>query len=252
MFITNRHKQKISVIVERPERQSGLVFVMNGLGGWKDQPHIVAIAEAFRENDYTTVRFDTTNTFGESDGRYEDATTTNYYEDLEDVIDWAQTQDWFVDPFAVAGHSLGGICTALYAERHPEQVQTVLPISTVVSGQLSGEAHGTKMLEQWQRDGWHERESETIKGRIKRLPWSHMVDRLQYDLMPGVGKLTMPVLLVVGSKDETTPLKHQQILFDALPDKKALHVIAGGPHTFRSAEHITELKTVISDWLKDL
>jgi len=91
-FIKNRKDQKIAVLIEKPEHPKGLVFVMHGLSGFKEQPHIEAYANAFFENGYTAIRFDTTNTFGESDGNYEDATTTNYYEDLEDVINWAKSQ----------------------------------------------------------------------------------------------------------------------------------------------------------------
>ena len=59
---------------------------MHGLGGFKEQKHIQTFADAFLENNFTVVLFDTTHTYGESEGKYEDATTTNYYEDLEDVI----------------------------------------------------------------------------------------------------------------------------------------------------------------------
>lgn len=86
IFIQNRKDQKISVIVEKAEDQKGLAFVMHGLGGFKEQPHIQTFADAFKEDGFTVVRFDTTNTFGESDGNYEDATVTNYYEDLEDRV----------------------------------------------------------------------------------------------------------------------------------------------------------------------
>src|SRR3989338_5280761 len=122
-FIKNRKGQKIAVLVERPENLKGLAFVMHGLGGFKEQPHIRAIAEAFLESGYTVIRFDTTNTFGESEGNYEDATTTNYYEDLEDVIEWSKNQLWYKEPFALGGHNLGGICSALYAEKYPEKVK---------------------------------------------------------------------------------------------------------------------------------
>src|SRR3989344_2324756 len=101
--IKNRNKQNVVVIVEQSTPQKCLAFVMHGLGGKKDQPQIIAITEVLKQNKYSVVRFDTTNTFGESDGNYEDATTTNYYEDLEDVIEWASKQSWYQEPFILCG-----------------------------------------------------------------------------------------------------------------------------------------------------
>lgn len=124
-------------IVEESLASQGLAFVMHGLGGFKEQPHIRVMAEAFKQKGLTVVTFDTTNSIGESDGKYEDATTTNYYEDLEDVIVWASRQPWYKKPFYLAGHSLGGICTALFSEKYPDKVKALAPISTVVSGKLS-------------------------------------------------------------------------------------------------------------------
>jgi len=91
-FIKNRDGAKVCVVVEGPGTKNKLAFVMHGLGGNKKQGHIRAMAEAFLELGYTVVTFDTTNSFGESDGNYEDATITNYYADLEDVIAWASEQ----------------------------------------------------------------------------------------------------------------------------------------------------------------
>ena len=63
LFIQNRKGQKLSVIVEGEEKAGPLAFVMHGLGGWKEQPHIQVFAEAFLNNGFTVVRFDTANTF---------------------------------------------------------------------------------------------------------------------------------------------------------------------------------------------
>ena len=35
-FVKNRQEQKLSVIIEKSENQKGLVFVMHGLGGFKE------------------------------------------------------------------------------------------------------------------------------------------------------------------------------------------------------------------------
>lgn len=114
---------------------------MHGLSGNKDQPHIATFVNAFEEKGFTVVRFDTTNTFGESDGRYEDATVTNYYQDLEDAIEASVPESWYQEPFCLAGHSLGAMCTTLYAETFPDRVRALAPISIAVSGTLSVEAH---------------------------------------------------------------------------------------------------------------
>jgi predicted alpha/beta-fold hydrolase len=81
--IHNRKGQKIVTVIEN-EKGSRLAIVMHGLGGHKDQPEIRTFAEAYLDEGFTVVTFDTTHSYGESDGKYEDATTTNYYTDLED------------------------------------------------------------------------------------------------------------------------------------------------------------------------
>jgi len=253
--IQNRRGKQIAVVVEVAKNPAGLAFVMHGLGGFKEQDHIQVIADAFGERNFTVVRFDTTNSLGESDGRYEDATITSYYEDLEDVIAWAGTQVWYQEPFVLSGHSLGGICTALYAEKFPGKVRALAPVSPVVSGKLSVEAHQHSDAEEfvkWEQTGWKEEESRSQPGIVKRLPWSHIIDRLKYDLIPNVSKLTMPVLLIVGERDTTTPAEHVKLLFDALPGKKEFHVIKEAPHTFREPEDLQEIKDIFVEWIDSL
>ena len=252
-FIKNRKDKKIAVVVKQ-NGTKGLAFIMHGLGGFKEQPHIQTFTDAFIENGFTVVLFDTTNTFGESDGNYEDATTTNYYEDLEDVIDWAKTQDWYQEPFWLVGHSLGSISTILYAEKFPTKVKGLAPISTVVSGALSLETPQYKnntVLADWERTGIKEKSSESKPGFIKRLKWSHVADRMKYDVLNEVSKLTMPVLMIVGEHDTSTPAEHQKILFEKLLGKKELHIIKNAPHTFRAPEHLVEIKEIFDKWIKN-
>lgn len=246
--IKNRKGQNIVVLVEKTQNSRGLAIVMHGLSGNKEQSHIVTFAEAFKKKGYTVIRFDTTNTFGESDGKYEDATVTNYFEDLEDVIAWAKNQPWFIKPFCLAGHSLGGISIILYAEKHPNEIKGLAPISTVVSGKLSAET-SKHILDEWEKTGWREEISTTVPGRIKKLPWSHMVDRLKYDVLPEVYKLTMPILLIVGDKDDRTPLEHQKLLYDKLLGKKEFHVIENAPHTFVNPSQLVEIKKILLKWI---
>ncbi len=249
IFINNRKNQKIAVLVERAKENKGLAFVMHGLGGFKEQPYVKTFADAFLESGFNVVIFDTTNSFGESEGKYEDATTTNYYEDLEDVIKWAKSQDFYSEPFFLVGHSLGGISTGMYAENFPREVKGVAPISTVVSGKISFEAHDFEELEKWKKTGWRTKVGYS-SGIKKTLKWTHMEDRLKHDLLLKVNNLTMPVLLIVGENDLSTPPKHQKVLYDAISGEKELHVIKDAPHTFREDVHLNEIKKIFFEWIK--
>ncbi len=256
LFIKNRKGQNISVLVDETKEQKGLAFLMHGLGSSKERPHMKVLTEAFNENGLSVVRFDTTNTIGESDGNYEDATVTNYFEDLEDVISWSKTQTWYKEPFYLLGHSLGGICTTLYAERHIGEVKGLAPISTVVSGKLSEEAAmelNPEDYKKWKESGWRISESSSQPGTFKKLRWSHMEDRLGYDLIPGANTLIMPVLLITGSEDTSTPPKHVEILFNAIPhSNKSHHIIQGAPHSFKNPEYLAEIKLIVKNWIQSV
>jgi pimeloyl-ACP methyl ester carboxylesterase len=249
--IQNRKGQAIAIILDESDTPKGLAFVMHGLGGRKEEPHIQTFAAAFQDNGFTVVRFDTTNSVGESGGNLVDATLTSSYEDLEDVIGWAATQSWYQEPFILAGHSLGGISSALFAQKYPEKVKALAPISAVVSGALTEVSPEFQAIAaDWQKNGIREWQSNSQPGVVKRLKWSHVEDRRKYDLLPQAAKLTMPVLMIVGELDDVTPPEHQQMLYDRLPGEKELHIIKGSYHTFRDQQHLDEIRTIFINWIK--
>jgi len=254
-FIKNRKGQEIAVVIDKPNKQQGLVFVIHGLGGFKEQYQMEAMAKAFRDNNYTVIRFDTTNSIGESGGKLEDATMTNYYQDLEDVVEWAKSKDWYQEPFCLTGHSVGGFCVIWFAMNHPQKVKAIAPISPVVSGELFSQTKEiSEELESWKNTGIREWESTSKPGLIKRLKYDFIEDSYQYDLLKAVEQIRVPILLVIGELDETTPLKHQRLLYQALPSnqKKELHIINGARHTFAEEGALEQLESIISEWVRKI
>ena len=87
---------------------------------------------------------------------------------------------------------------------------------------------------------------------IKKLRWPQFKeDILKYDIFAGTDKLTMPVLLVVGSKDTGTPPEEQKILYDKLNTDKELHIIEGSKHTFKERGHLRQLYNIFDKWIKN-
>lgn len=246
-FIKNRKNQNIAVIIEESENQKGLVFVMHGLGDSKDSDHIKIYAKCFKDNEYTVIRFDTTNTFGESDGTFEDGNIRTYYEDLEDVINRSKSQSFFKTPFVLCGHSLWAICSAFYAEEHSEKVKALVPTATPINAELSKQNYSKKELEDREKTGRLTEDWWEFNVRIK---WSYMQAKEDFDLLKNVHKLTMPVLMIVGEFDSLS--KQQKNLFDSLPGLKELHIIKNAPHTFRKKEHLEEIYQIFDKRIKKL
>jgi pimeloyl-ACP methyl ester carboxylesterase len=252
LSIKNRNNVALSVKVEGEDNRRGLVFIAHGLGGFKEQVHIRAMAEAFLEAGYKVVSHDAANTIGESGGRVEDATLTSYFEDFEDVIAWSKGQSWYKAPFVLAGHSLGAACSLLYALKYPERVKAIAPISAFVSGKLYERALPPEVLKTWEDQGYMEEESASKPGVIKNISWGFIEDGRKYDLQELAAGIECPVLLVVGSKDTGTPVELQKQLMQKLSGPKELHVIDGSPHTMRQPQHVAELKRVVFEWITKL
>ncbi|MEY2640771.1 MAG: hypothetical protein RL150_164 [Candidatus Parcubacteria bacterium] len=252
--LTNRHGLKIVGVLECDRAEpAGTCVIMHGWGGHRNKPTVQAIKKAFLAAGFQTFNVDATHSFGESGGDFEQSTLQTFWEDFEDATTWAKTQDWFVGPLAVAGHSKGAYAAARYAEEHPDDVTFAVPVAPVVSGELSFAAYKTynpEKLAAWERDGVLVRTGS--EGDVKKQHWSQMLERLNHT-PPDAAHLTMPVLLLVGSQDTSCPPEHIQVLFDALPaGNKTMHVFEGFPHSFHEAHEQEACTTRIQKWLEEV
>lgn len=255
--IKNRKSLVMVGKILKPDNPIGLSFVMHGLGGYKEELHIDLIANTLFKNNYIVINFDATNSKGESEGKYENATMKFHYEDLVDIINWAKSQTWYKEPFIIAGHSMGGYAVARYAEEFPLEVKAVFPFGAVFSGKDIFETYKKfrpEELKDWEETGWTHRTSKSKPEFEMKLPWSHMEERLKHDLKPMVSKITMPILFVVGENDNSCPPSDQKKFYDLLPEDttKEFHIVKGVGHVFREPEHLNELKEIFNNWLKKI
>jgi pimeloyl-ACP methyl ester carboxylesterase len=257
--IKNRRGLKLVIQVDTPDNPTNLAFVAHGQGGFKQEKHIQAFADAFMENNFRVVRFDATHALGESEGELIDVTYDNYIEDLQDVINWARTQDWFQQPFALCGHSMGAQSTAWYAEHHPEEVLCLAPMAPTINYELYIYTLDPAEKKLWQKQGYIKQASNSRPGLIKTIGWGVNETLKKYDLLPQANNLTMPTLVVVGEFDEPCPPKNQKILIDSLgSDNKKLLIIKNANHNYRNPStqqygaELQEAKTALSTWLHSL
>lgn len=242
---------------EKPADSIGnepLAIVQHGYSGSMDQPHIRAIAETFRRHGFPTLSLDATHSFNASDGNLEDSSILTHLHDLEDCIGWAKGQTWYREPFALAGQSLGGYTVLHYAEEHPEEISLLFPCSAVTTGKKLAEAFERNLpgtiFSDWKNKGFQEIESWDGSGKRGRRPFSWLTGMAGYDAYENIEKLTMPVLMVVGSNDIPTPPDHQLMFYNLLPEPKEMHIIPGSDHSFSEAPHREKMAEILGKWIE--
>lgn len=251
--VKNRLGLSIIIEITKPKNPAGLVFLQHGVSGCKEEPHIQTIRDQFLNNDYIVVSIDSTNGFGASDGNLENFTATTHYHDLEDIVLWCGDQDFYREPFILTGHSMGGFSVLKYTIDHPEKVKAVAPISIAVSGDLLDQAYEKKDPElhaQWQREGRILRQSRAHPDRTGYLSFNFIEDFKKYNLLESAHKIQVPVLLMVGENDPSTPPGDQQSLFDILKSDKELSIVKNAGHSFIAASERKELARYLDHWIK--
>ncbi|MEI6775086.1 MAG: alpha/beta hydrolase [bacterium] len=138
----------------------------------------------------------------------------------------------------------------VYAEKSPNEIKALAPISTLISGELSKMKYSAEELAEREKTGRQIRPRSN--GGIKKLKWSHFIDRMKYNIIPNAKNLTMPVLMIVGDVDKSAPIIHQQLLFDQVPNKKELHIIRGAAHDFKEPHHVEEIYQIFDKRIKKL
>lgn len=221
--IKNRNKRNIVVVTKVNKNQIGLAIIVHGLGGYKEQAFLENSASCLYSLGYTTIQYDSTNTFGESDGEYEEATVTQYLHDLEDILNWSMEKDWFETPLLV-GHSLGGLISSLYANEN--KIKALITLNPAIFSKKG------------------KRKDEGVKdprtGETHFLKKSFITDYVKYDFIETIRSLSVPILTVVSDKD----YNRNKESFDTMQ----ITIIEDTGHNFKGKEE--EVGESVCSWVK--
>ena len=237
--------------IGNPEDRS-IIFV-HGAGGsaatWFMQLRGLSI-------DYHVVAIEL-NGHGKSPDRAEKDIVHSYLHDIHEVV------AKFDKPI-LAGHSMGGALTQLYALNHSENLCGIilvgtgarLRVSPIVFDLLDNDFEGyIKSLGHFM---FHEDTSEEMieasKHEVRKCPAS--IIRRDYDLcnnfdiMEKVSQIKLPTLIIVGEEDFMTPVKYSKYLHDKI-EGSVIHVIKTGGHSVM-LEQSGSFNRLIADWVKGL
>lgn len=247
VWIENAQKETIYLQIEGNENAGNkkLAVIQHGLASNMEHPAVQTVKKAFRDKGYTVITFDSRYSLGKSDGDVINVRLSAFEDDLKTVIGWAKNQGIYSEPFALAGHSLGGASVLQYAAENPSAVDYAVPVTPVVSGKRWEESCMANMLDfcrNWKRNGHYD-------YRAAVIPYEVVEQAKNYDALRLAKDIRAKVLLVTAEDDNVIEPKDVKALYDALQTKKSLGVISDGGHNFTTEQSRRQLYDLVTDFL---
>ena len=245
-WIKNSQGEPIYLQVDGAE-DSGhkkLAIIQHGLASNMEHPAVQAARKAFRAKGYVVVMFDSRYSMGKSGRGVINARLSTFEDDLQTVIAWAKKQNFYHEPFALAGHSLGGASVLAYAAAYPAQVAYLVPITPVISGQRWEDfcLSNLSFCRDWKKNGFYVYDGEQISYQVVETAKT-------YDALALSGRIKADVLLIAAEKDAVVKSEDVEDLYHALQTNKRLAVVPEGGHNFESRQYQQRLYKDILDFL---
>ena len=248
IWLTNSRRQRLAADIARPSDAPGKasVLVLHGLGGHRNEPHIVAVARAIAERGIITMRVDLANNAGESEGSFRNLTLSGEVDDAEDALDSLLALDGNAERrIGVAGHSAGGLVAMLLAARRSE-VESLALMSAVFDAPAYFRTNFADREAEWRRRG----AIEIGGGRM--LGIGFFDDLANWDVQRTASLVTAPAIIVHGDADaEVVPAEAHECERHLASTRIELHMIAGADHTYTQEPWRIEAADVVGAWFSD-
>ena len=155
-------------------------------------------------------------------------TFTGHYQDLEDAIEWAKTQDFYREPFALAGQSLGAASCLRYAGEFPNKVNTlIIAACPFIDGYNL--VYADPMMKEIEKNGFYDKVSKST-GRTLHITKAFNEDLKRQDLTHYIVDVVAHTFIIQGLKDSQFIIENSEKIRDLLKSNKEYHPLNNVPH----------------------
>ncbi|MFW9849217.1 MAG: alpha/beta fold hydrolase [Candidatus Thorarchaeota archaeon] len=197
------------------------------------------------------------NGHGKSPDRSESAVTESYIKDIHSVVTKFELP-------VLAGHSMGGALTQIYALEYPEMLKGVILVSTgsrlkvlpsifeLVENDFESyiESVRTFMFDESASEKLISGSQDEIRKCPPKIISRDFQECNRFDIMETVEKIKIPTLIIVGENDMMTPVKYSQYMHDRIEGSE-MHIIPRAGHSVM-LEQYEEFNQIIYDWVSTL
>jgi alpha-beta hydrolase superfamily lysophospholipase len=236
----NVREQKLVGIFHHPASEpKAAVILCHGMESSKESEKLVTLSRRLSERGILALRFDFAGS-GESEGKFEEITYSGEVEDLRAAYE--VVMKYRPKKIGVLGSSMGGTVALLFAAEE-QNVAALVTIAAPVHPERFSERLSTpEDTEQWRAQGF-------IEYHGRRLNVSLLHDLEVLDVPKAARKISCPVLVIHGDKDDIVPVEEGHELFAELAAPKRLCIIEGSGHRLTEPAHLQKALAESIDWL---
>ena len=227
----NSKGQKLVGIIHLPEGEGKfpIVIYCHGYRSTKESSKAVDLSKTLPEKRIILFRFDFSGR-GESEGKFEDATVTQYIDDLKCLIDFIRNLDYIdSNKINVVGNSLGGLVSLQEIAKDSRVKCLVLQSPVSVFPWRKTNEFSDENVKKWKEKGWIYTHSHKF-GDLK-LNYNFYEDGLQYNDYSVYKEIKIPVLVIHGTRDESVLIESAKELIKYLKNPEFI-ALEGANHTY--------------------
>lgn len=245
LFFNNRRENKLCGILSDPkeDQTKPVIILCHGFSTNKDGKTCLRLEEILNNQSISTFRFDFAG-HGESEGRFEDTTTSGAVDDVLAVLRFIKKRGY--KKIGLMGSSFGGMAGILTASQSHELYLLALksPLSDYKSTDLTGRSE--REIQYWKEKGFIEFKSGDNETR--RLNYSFHEDAQQIDAYGAAKNIKVPTLIVHGEADKAVPVEQSRKLASFIPHSR-LEIIPGCDHNYSHPQHFNQLLNLLSQFI---
>ena len=252
-MIKNEFNENIYIKTEGLENSAyhKLAIIQHGLASNMNHAAVQKAKQAFLDNHYVVVTFDSRYSLGEGNNDVEKVRLKTFIEDLETVANWAKKQSFYNEPFALIGHSLGGASVMEFGAKYPQQVNVLVPITPVISGKLWEKSCMENLgvfCRQWKHNGTYEyTDAQNHKTAI--IPFSVVTSCNRYNAFYSARQISAKTLLIAAENDVVINPDDIKKLAKSMQNAHIAVVNSAG-HNFENKQNQSDLYSKINDFLR--
>ena len=243
----NSKGQKLVGVLYNPNSKGRfpIVIYCHGYRSTKESGKVKPLAEKLTSKNISLFAFDFSGR-GESDGKFEDTTITQYIDDLKYAIGHISK---LTDKLGIIGNSLGGLVSLQETAKNKRiKVLALLsPVSYFPTKKKNGFTPNN--IKEWKKKRYTFTKSERF-GKMK-INYSYYKDGLKYGNYSVYEDIKIPVLIIHGTNDESVPISYSEKLIKHIKNHKFI-ALKRADHNYTKKKDFDKVIDETSKFIKEI